>query len=449
MGKLWMNITSSMSWNGNAVGIIRVERELAKFIEHEACFVDINGFRSVRDKADYTGNTPRLSVPKKEPKLHNKATYFTLSASSLSRRRRLVRSIGYLISSLYGKKQNWNRFINFFVFHSYRFISRWNLLKPLDTGLIVQNKEASRKRKEENSRKFHSPFSNGDLLFTCGLDWDHSILEKLQVVKKEIDLKVITVVYDLIPVVHPEYIQNVRHSNRLLGHFSLLVEISDLVLVNTDYTRSLLVDFCHKIGVRTPKIEVVPWGVSIDQHLNAIEVVEIQPTLDSGGFFLSVGTFEIRKNYQLLLNIVRMARAESLALPVFVFVGVPGWGTSDMQNEIRNDEGLRDHIVWLQTTTDEQLKWLYQNCRAFLSPTFDEGYGLPVAEAQSFGKPLFLSDIPVYRELFPSASFFSPHDPRAWIRALNASLPLSGTQKNHHSWQKVAKMVEEKIRNMS
>ena len=41
---------------------------------------------------------------------------------------------------------------------------------------------------------------------------------------------------------------------------------------------------------------------------------------------------------------------------------------------------------------EESEKWtLYQNCTAFIFPSLSEGFGLPVLEAMSYGKPVFLS----------------------------------------------------------
>jgi glycosyltransferase involved in cell wall biosynthesis len=53
-----------------------------------------------------------------------------------------------------------------------------------------------------------------------------------------------------------------------------------------------------------------------------------------------------------------------------------------------------------------QLKWLYQNARAFLFPSLDEGFGLPPLEALYFGCPVIASDIPVLRETLSSDAHF-------------------------------------------
>ena len=49
---------------------------------------------------------------------------------------------------------------------------------------------------------------------------------------------------------------------------------------------------------------------------------------------------------------------------------------------------------------------LYENCEAFLFPSLTEGFGLPVIEAMSFGKPVFLSNSSSLPEIGGSEAFY-------------------------------------------
>ncbi len=56
----------------------------------------------------------------------------------------------------------------------------------------------------------------------------------------------------------------------------------------------------------------------------------------------------------------------------------------------------------------------------FVAPSFYEPFGLTVLEAAQAGRPLVLSDIPVFRELWSgAATFFPPGDAGALARTLN------------------------------
>jgi len=290
-----------------------------------------------------------------------------------------------------------------------------------------------------------SPFADGDIVLTCGLDWENAILEKISTIKNVIDINLVTVIYDLIPISHPEYIQNTRHVNRLLGHFTLLAQLSTLVLVNTEATATEFRKFCTQLDLSTPEIRIVPWGVGFDSSLEPKEVPGLLPRIKTDGYLLAVGTLEIRKNYQLIVNIIKLAKEKNLVVPHFVFVGTPGWGTHELQIQIENDELLQNSITWLKNVTDEQLIWIYQNCNALLSPSFGEGFGLPVAEAKFFGKETFISDIPVYRELFPNSIFISPNDPAAWLMAITNESESKLSSKSLPNWDEASKIVAETI----
>lgn len=57
---------------------------------------------------------------------------------------------------------------------------------------------------------------------------------------------------------------------------------------------------------------------------------------------------------------------------------------------------------------------------ALLTASREEGYGLPVVEAQSAGCPVVLSDIPIFREIAPSAPYAPADDAYAFAQAVRA-----------------------------
>ncbi len=439
-----MNTTSSSIWHGTPVGIIRVEKELSLRIKHQPFVVDGFGF-----KRNELGSTPKLggqiNTANKDSFQRNKAHGFLVAARMHPRQARFIKGIGYLISSLYGINSGFDKTLDKSVGQSYLLMKNLYMRfssskKSLDIKKYVVTSDDLAKTPPVNS-----PFSDGDIVFTCGLDWDNAILEKIATLKKEIDLNLVTVIYDLIPISHPEYIQNTRHVNRLIGHFTLLAQLSTLVLVNTEATAAEFRKFCAQLDLVTPEIRIVPWGVSFHSSLEPKEVPGILPKIKNNGFLLAVGTLEIRKNYQIIVNIIKLAEEKNQAIPHLVFVGTPGWGTHELQIQIENDELLQKSITWLKSATDEQLIWLYQNCDALLSPSFGEGFGLPVAEAQFFGKKTYVSDIPVYRELFPDSTFISPNDPAAWLLAITKESNSNLSSRSIPDWNTSSKIVAQTI----
>ncbi|WP_128546414.1 glycosyltransferase family 4 protein [Larkinella soli] len=103
-------------------------------------------------------------------------------------------------------------------------------------------------------------------------------------------------------------------------------------------------------------------------------------------YFLSVGVIHPRKNLHTLLPLLE-------AFPDWHLV-LAGSDAHPYAGHLRQQAaqlGFADRLI-LPGAVDEATKYaLYQHCDAFLFPSLSEGFGLPVVEAMSCGKPVFLS----------------------------------------------------------
>ena len=62
--------------------------------------------------------------------------------------------------------------------------------------------------------------------------------------------------------------------------------------------------------------------------------------------------------------------------------------------------------------SDEEKVWWYSHCDAFVFPSISEGFGLPVVEAMSLGKPVFISNLTSLPEIGgPEAFYWESFDP--------------------------------------
>jgi glycosyltransferase involved in cell wall biosynthesis len=82
--------------------------------------------------------------------------------------------------------------------------------------------------------------------------------------------------------------------------------------------------------------------------------------------------------------------------------------------------GVEDRIIRLVHPDDELLCQAYNAAAAFVFPSLQEGFGIPLVEAMRCGTPVVASDIPVFREVCGEAAlFFDPHDHQALARQLS------------------------------
>jgi len=79
--------------------------------------------------------------------------------------------------------------------------------------------------------------------------------------------------------------------------------------------------------------------------------------------------------------------------------------------------GLEGRVRWHRYVTDEQLRALYANARAFAFLSEYEGLGMTPLEALASGVPPVLYDTPVARESCGDAAFYVPIGDRAALLA--------------------------------
>lgn len=108
-------------------------------------------------------------------------------------------------------------------------------------------------------------------------------------------------------------------------------------------------------------------------------------------------------------------------------------------------------IVWHKGVSDQQYAELLSDNAIMASASLDEGFGLPVVEAQTLGVPTVLTDMPVFHEVAgEGALFFNPHDPKEYadkVKQLDDDelrVTLSKQGKKHvsqYSWDASAKTL--------
>lgn len=79
-------------------------------------------------------------------------------------------------------------------------------------------------------------------------------------------------------------------------------------------------------------------------------------------------------------------------------VCVGGGPFSGAEARALDELGVGDLALQI-SATDAELLWLYRTATAYLSPSAEEGFGIPVVEAMGAGCTLVVNDIPVYREV--------------------------------------------------
>ncbi len=163
-----------------------------------------------------------------------------------------------------------------------------------------------------------------------------------------------------------------------------------------------------------------------------------------------VGNVSPNKNVAVLLEALKLLQAEGRA-PIVYHVGRDSAG---LLAEAEQRLGAGGLIRKAGTVSDAELIAAYRGATCFINTSLNEGFCLPVVEAQSLGAPVICADIPVLREVTgDGAMFFPPRDAGALaarIKSIFADAALqqqmakvSSDNAARFSWRKAAGETED------
>ena len=85
-------------------------------------------------------------------------------------------------------------------------------------------------------------------------------------------------------------------------------------------------------------------------------------------------------------------REDKERLQLVVVCDIEGSEMDSLIDACVSDPELRKEVILTGPVQETDLDQLYLNCRLFVFPSLNEGFGLPVLEAMSFGCPCIVSN---------------------------------------------------------
>ncbi|MFA5994479.1 MAG: glycosyltransferase family 1 protein [Parcubacteria group bacterium] len=143
----------------------------------------------------------------------------------------------------------------------------------------------------------------------------------------------------------------------------------------------------------------VPISNFESNHNFEIKKLEIQSKFNppAGGqnykpYLLFIGRLEERKNIVGIIKAFEMLKEKYHIEHKLVLAGRGGHGFKNIE-EMINDSKYAEDIIQLGFVLDENKFELIAQADIFLFPTFYEGFGIPILEAQSVGVPVVTSSV--------------------------------------------------------
>jgi glycosyltransferase involved in cell wall biosynthesis len=113
-------------------------------------------------------------------------------------------------------------------------------------------------------------------------------------------------------------------------------------------------------------------------------------------YLFYVGNAHPHKNIERLILVFRQLRLTHPELQL-VLSGKENYFWKKVLKQVREEEV--QGIIYTGYITDEEMAALYKNALAFVLPSLEEGFGIPVLEAMAADCPVVASDIPAVKEV--------------------------------------------------
>lgn len=234
------------------------------------------------------------------------------------------------------------------------------------------------------------------------------------------------VVYDLLPLQNPQWFpeKTVAYFQRWLRSLAILADqiicISPLVAREFNaYTMDR-----YRLPEQWVLVCTIPMGHDIAASQPSQGLPEGFPEtlakIKNQNALLIVGTLEPRKGHEQVLGALEHLWKTGKDFSL-VIVGRPGWKTESLQQQLKAHPERMHRLFWFDNASDEALDHLYRACHGVLIASWAEGFGLPLIEAQGYGKPILARNLAVFREQArPGVSYFEAQTVTELANAIEA-----------------------------
>jgi O-antigen biosynthesis alpha-1,2-rhamnosyltransferase len=256
--------------------------------------------------------------------------------------------------------------------------------------------------REIGDRIVELPVKSDDVLVLLDSSWHSNCLPQIAKLKAQ-GIGIISVLYDLIPLTHPQFCEQ-GLVVIFEKWFQWISRTADGYMAISQFTRDLVRQYIA--GTRGDASESTQWfdyfqlGSELDLVKDTDVVRDsIRDVFKNGSpVYLTVSTIEPRKNHAYLIDAFDMLWEKNANVSL-CFVGKTGWKSKALIQRIKHHPEYNRRFFVINDASDAELEYCYLKSRSLVFPSHMEGFGLPLVEAMQRGLPAMASDIAVFREV--------------------------------------------------
>ncbi len=231
-----------------------------------------------------------------------------------------------------------------------------------------------------------------------------------------------TLLYDLIPITHQEFVHP-RRTEVFKQYLFKLATKSDLIVAISDTVRDQVEAYLPKLSGEHKYCEDIR-SFELGAELSAAKgklrsrVTDLFDPESANTPYLMVATFDPRKNHRYLIDafdkLWQVKPDAKLCL-----IGRIGWMCEDLLIELEKHPMRNKQLFIFHDLTDCELHHCYRNSRGVIFPSIVEGFGLPIVESLWHGQKTFASDTPIHREVGrDDCTYFDLADPQSLVECI-------------------------------
>ena len=265
----------------------------------------------------------------------------------------------------------------------------------------------------------------GEVILLIDCTWDPDFNWQDLRLARQRGARIGAVVYDLIPLEHPEFVDESLPAKFLEGWKKLRVLADFIVCISRSVADDVARFEDRLVQQGWPRIERPIGWFTLGAELDALEpgaicrpgLTALFPPGEAREGLLMVGSISPRKNHDLALDAFERCWQRGSQQKLIVAGGI-GWECGAQIERLRHHPELGRRLFWFPDLADHELDVCYRRCRALLTPSLAEGFNLPIVEALSRGATVLASDLPVHREVGRQYASYFPRDNPAVLAGL-------------------------------
>lgn len=241
----------------------------------------------------------------------------------------------------------------------------------------------------------------------------------------------IIVIHDIAYKLHPEFGSSVHGRMSNIYHriiFNRVAKSNCKIITVSNFSKLQLIDF-YKINPGRIYVIGNAWQHFID--IGTDESILDEFKLVPKKYYMSLGSLSKMKNTKWFIEAARKNPQK-----IFVLAGAKALNLGEYFN-------MPENIISVGYVTDEKIKSLIQNCKAFIYPSIYDGFGIPPLEALSQGVQVICSYAACLPEIYRNCvHYIDPYDTDIDIdKLIQEPVDDASEVLNRYSWEKSAQKM--------